>query len=114
MHEFVHGLVWKQFCVNGWKSINFGIKSFSPYCHCSEILKVRHYRIGTLAPMIVTGIIPFIISMITGNVTLFEVSIFLILSAGGDLAILFTLRNVNKDDYVMDHENLCGCFVFRK
>jgi len=70
LHEFFHGFVWHLFCNHKWKSIKFGIniKTFSPYAHCKEVLPINQYRLGTIAPAIITGVIPIHITQ-TGHPT---------------------------------------------
>lgn len=69
IHELLHGLTWGYFASNGLKSIKFGVKwkYLTPYCHCKEPLKVKHYKIGGAMPLLVLGIIPSIIGLIIGH-----------------------------------------------
>ena len=85
LHELIHGITFLFFCKNGLKSIRFGImwKFFTPYCHCKEPLKVRHYIVGALMPAIVLGFIPAIVGVITGQVLILLFGILFSLAAGG-------------------------------
>lgn len=113
-HELVHGFVFHFFCENKWKSIKFGIikKYLMPYCHCEEALQLMHYRLGTIAPLIVTGILPYVIALISDNFILMLISLPMIVGAGGDITILLLLRNEKNNVLVLDHETLCGCTVY--
>ena len=115
-HELIHGIVWAVFAKKGFKSIKFGVlwKMITPYCHCKEPLKVKHYILGGIAPAIVLGIIPAITAMFTGNIWLLIFGIFFTLAAGGDFLIINLLRKENPDDYVEDHPSEAGCFIYRK
>ncbi|MCM1991617.1 DUF3267 domain-containing protein [Oceanirhabdus seepicola] len=116
LHEFLHGFVWQLFCERKWKSINFGfnIKTFSPYAHCKEVLPINQYRLGTIAPAIFTGVIPFIFALIFKNNVLATASILLICVACGDFMILYTIAKEKSTSLVIDHPTMCGCQVYRK
>lgn len=110
IHELLHGLTWGQFASNGLKSIKFGVKwkFLTPYCHCKEPLKVKHYRIGIAMPLIVMGIIPSIIGLIIGHGGVLSFGIFFIWAAVGDIIGIFMLRKLDKDIYVSDHPEKMG------
>lgn len=116
VHEFIHGFVWHFYCKNRWKSIKFGIavKLLTPYCHCRELLFVWQYRLGTAAPLLLTGILPYLISLICGNFVLMAVSLLMIIGAGGDTAILLLLKNAKPYELISDHPSLCGCIVYHE
>jgi len=110
IHELLHGLTWGYFASNGLKSIKFGVKwkFLTPYCHCKEPLKVKHYKIGGAMPLIVMGIIPSIIGLITGHGGILSFGIFFTWAAGGDIIALFMLRKLDRDVYVSDHPEKMG------
>lgn len=110
IHELLHGLTWGYFASNGFKSIKYGIewKYLTPYCHCTEPLKVKHYKIGVAMPLIVMGIIPSIIGLILGYGEILSFGIFFTWAAGGDIIALFMLRKLESDVYVSDHPKKMG------
>jgi hypothetical protein len=110
LHELLHGLTWGQFASNGLKSIKFGVKwkFLTPYCHCKEPLKVKHYKIGAAMPLIVMGIIPSIIGLIIGYGGVLIFGIFFTWAAGGDIIALFMLRKLDNNTYVSDHPDKMG------
>lgn len=108
IHELLHGLTWSHFALHGMKSIKFGIKWLTPYCHCKEPLKVKHYKIGGAMPLIVMGIIPSIIGLIIGHGGILSFGIFFTWAAAGDIITLFMLRKLDGDDYVSDHPEKMG------
>ena len=63
-------------------------------------------------PGLVLGIIPFLLSLFTGSISLFFFSLFLTSGAVGDFIILFILRNQKKSNYVLDHPIKIGCYVY--
>jgi len=112
-HELTHGAVLKRFCEDKRSSIKYGIKSFVPYCHCKEILSVAEYRTVCAMPLLVTGIFPFIIALLTGHNPLAWASFLSVLGAGGDYAILLMLIREKRTAFVEDHPALIGCIVYR-
>lgn len=108
IHELLHGLTWGYFAANGMKSIKFGIKWLTPYCHCKEPLKVKHYKIGGAMPLIIMGIIPSIIGLIIGHGLILTFGIFFTWAAGGDIIALYMLRKLDNNIYVSDHPEKMG------
>jgi hypothetical protein len=116
LHELLHGITWAKFCKYGFRSIQFGMiwKFITPYAHCKEALKVAHYRWGTLMPGLLLGVLPLLIAYILGSGFLLVIGLTFLLAAGGDMTMLFLLRKVKKDDWIMDHPKEIGCFVIDK
>ncbi len=116
VHELIHGIIWALFAKGGFKSIKFGIlwKMLTPYCHCKEPLKVRHYIIGAIAPAIILGLVPSILAIINGHAGLLLFGMFFIMAAGGDLLIINLIRKEHLDDLVQDHPSEAGCYIYRK
>lgn len=115
-HELIHGITWARYTKNGFKSITFGVlwKMLTPYCHCSEPLKVKHYITGAIMPAIILGFLPFVYSLFTGNVLWLFFGIFFTMAAIGDLMIVNLVRKENMNSLVLDHPSEVGCYVFRK
>ena len=116
VHELIHGIVFALYAERGLKSISFGIlwEYLTPYCHCSEPIKLKGYIIGALMPGILIGIIPAIVSLFNGSMMLLILGVFFISAAGGDFLIVWMLRKENADSYVLDHPSEPGCFIYRK
>lgn len=115
-HELIHGITWSRFTSNGFKSIKFGVlwKMLTPYCHCKEPLRVKHYIFGAITPAIILGIVPAIISIFIGNLGLLVFGMFFTMAACGDFLIINLLRKENMEDLVQDHPSEAGCFIYRK
>jgi len=110
IHELLHGFTWGYFASNGLKSIKFGVKwkYLAPYCHCKEPLKVIHYKIGGAMPLIVLGIIPSLIGIVSGNGGILSFGIFFSWAAGGDIIALYMLQKLDNDIFVSDHPDKMG------
>ena len=115
LHELIHGFTWLLFIKWRVRNIRFGImwKYFTPYCHCKVPLKVKHYIIGALMPAFIFGIIPTIIAFLAGSIMLFFLGVNFIVAASGDFLITYMLINENGSNYVLDHDSLPGCTVYR-
>jgi hypothetical protein len=115
LHEFVHALFFLKGCDYGWKSIVFGIKSATPYCHCSEVISLRVYRQSLLAPLWAVCVPLAAVSMFTGNSLIFLLTISMIFGSGGDLAIFWMSRkHAGKTTYVWDMEDAVGCILYER
>lgn len=116
LHELVHGIFFARYAKNGFRSVKFGImwKALAPYAHCKEPLKIKQYTIALLTPLIFVGIIPAIIGLITGSALLTIFGIILSGGAAGDLMIYDLIKKENPEDYVQDHPNEAGCWIYRK
>ena len=113
LHELIHGLFWSFYLKKGFKSVKFGVvwKLLTPYCHSKEPMKMKHYRLGSIMPCIILGIIPATVSLFTGSLGLFGFGVFFTIAAGGDLLMLMLLRTEDKDALVQDHPNKIGCYI---
>jgi Putative zincin peptidase len=116
VHELIHGITFSFFTKSGFKAIKFGIawKMLTPYCHCKEPLLVKHYIIGGIMPAIILGFLPFIYSLLSGNLLWLAFAIFFTVAAIGDFYIIFILRKEDKNSMVLDHPSEVGCFIYRE
>lgn len=114
LHELLHGLPWSLFAKNGWSSIRFGILKphFVPYCHCVEPLRISHYIIGALTPLVVLGFAPVIYAWVTGNWLCLLFGAFFTVSAIGDVMIVYTMRKLKARTWVLDHPSEAGYFTY--
>ena len=112
IHELIHGFTLALFAKNGFKSIKFGVhwKLITPYCHCKEPLKVKHYAIGMAMPLIIMGIIPAITALFIGNGFLLLFGILFTWAAGGDVIGLIMLSKLKINDVVYDHPDKMGFY----
>ena len=74
---------------------------------------------GALMPCIVLGIIPTAIGILIGSSLLFWIGIVMILSAGGDIMIVWKMMKFKKQDeskeiLIYDHPTQAGSVIFEK
>lgn len=112
-HEFVHGLTWKLMGRLPWRHIRFGfqLKTFTPFAHVITPLPARAYRWGTAMPLLVVGLLPFLVGLVFDQPVWAAFGMVFTFVAGGDLAVLWTLRGVPGRALVRDHPERVGCYV---
>ena len=103
-----------MFAQNGFNSIKFGIvwQLITPYCHCKEPLKIKHYIFGALMPGILMGLLPTLYALIFDNIWLFIFGVFFTFAAAGDALMVYILRNVDTSVRFVPviSESLCQAF----
>ncbi len=113
LHEGTHALAWKYASGLPWSSFTFGVqwKTATPYCHSTAPMLVQPYRIGAIMPLIVTGILPWLVSLLMGNAELAMASAILISGAAGDLYILWSIKDLPREVLLQDHNTQAGCIA---
>ena len=121
VHELIHGLTWSMYAEHHFKDIEFGFMKelLTPYCTCTTPLPKKHYILGALMPCIVLGIIPTAIGILIGSSLLFWIGIVMILSAGGDIMIVWKVmkfkgQDESKEILIYDHPTQAGSVIFEK
>jgi hypothetical protein len=116
LHELIHGTIFLLFCKNGRRSVRFGImwQFLTPYCHCTEPLRVKHYILGALMPAFMLGFLPGLLGIITGRMSLLLTGMIFTFAAGGDFLVVWLLRDLPANAMVLDHESKVGCYVIDK
>ena len=71
-------------------------------------------KIGVLAPLVILGIVPAVLSFVTGKIFLLIMGILFSATAAGDIMIYLLIRKENPEHYVQDHPSEAGCYIFRK
>ena len=119
VHELVHGLSWVIFSPATFSDIAFGIdmQHLAPYCCCTAPLQKRSHLIGTLMPLILLGIVPFVISIFTASVFWLWVAVIMTAAATGDIMIavkLLRYKKTGSELLVIDHPVDAGTVVFER
>ena len=110
IHELIHAVAFSTLSGLGFSSIQFGInwRQLAPYIHVRKALLVKHYRLGIMLPMILTGILPALLSLIIGNGWLMCFSIIFIAGGAGDVLAWTALRRFSANHFVLDHPDHLG------
>ena len=101
---------------NGWDSIKFGInwKALAPYAHCKEALEVKKYYLGVIMPGIILGVLPALLSIVTGSAFLWIYGFIFTIAAGGDVIYLILLIKMDNNELVQDHPEKIGFKIFEQ
>ena len=118
-HELIHGACWAIFAEHHFKDIEFGFMKqyLTPYCTCTVPLDKGPYIFGALMPLIILGIVPMIIGIVTGSVFVLSVGILMTDAAAGDILIVWKLiryKSTAKHVVYMDHPTQAGGVIFEK
>lgn len=115
LHELIHAVFWARNCISGFKSIKFGVKwkALAPYTHCTESMDISAYRTGVMTPGLILGILPSAVGLVSGNLFAALFGIAFTCAAGGDIIILWLLRNVPPGTIVQDHNDKIGCYIIK-
>lgn len=113
VHEWIHAFSWMYFSKMPRAAIKFGInwKALSPYAHCTQPMDISAYRLGTMLPGLLLGIVPYVIGLFFGNIWIALFGLVFTFAASGDAIILWSLRRVSKGQWVEDHPHRAGCYV---
>jgi len=116
VHEGIHGLTWKLATGKSFGVIRFGFdwKTVTPYAHCTEPMRADAYRLGAGMPLLLMGVLPSIAGIATGSAAVMAFGLFFTFAAGGDMLILWLLRDVPGTALVEDHPNRAGSYVLRE
>jgi len=113
IHELLHMFVWALFAKKSLRAFKLGFqwKYLTPYAHCKEPMDIRPYRIGSFAPGLLLGLLPWSISLFTGDILLFFFGFLYTIAASGDFFILWLLRKLKPGTLIEDHPTNAGCYV---
>ena len=84
------------------------------YCHIDVPMKKRPYIIGAVMPLLLLGVIPTVIAIVLGSTFWLVFGIIFIVSAIGDIMIMWKIRREPSDALIYDHPTDAGCVVYRK
>ncbi len=112
-HELLHALIFGMFARGGYKSIRLGVerRTYTPYCHCTAPIRVQYYRLGALMPLLILGLAPFVVSLLTGSFGFWLFGFIFSIGAGGDLVAIEMLKKIPGHKKVQDHPEKMGFFV---
>lgn len=112
-HELIHAVCWAWLDLIPWRNIHFGFKwtTLTPFVHCSDPIEVTNYRWGVAMPAIILGFLPYLVALLFQVGWLLGFGLLFTLAAGGDILILWLLRNIKAGILVQDHPDLVGCRI---
>lgn len=114
VHELIHGFTWMWATHSGFKHLRFGLMTGAVYCHIDVPMRKRAYVAGALMPLILLGLLPYMVSFFIGSLWLMLFGTMLSAAAMGDVMIVWVIRHESPDTLVYDHPSEAGCLVYRK
>ena len=114
VHELIHGLTWMWVTHSSFKHLRFGLMTGAVYCHIDVPMRKRAYMAGALMPLILLGLLPYLVSFFIGSLWLMLFGTVLSSAAMGDVMIVWVIRHESPDTLVYDHPSEAGCLVYRK
>lgn len=114
IHELIHGITWIVVIRKSFSHLTFGTMAGAVYCHIDVPMRKSHYIVGGLMPLLLLGIIPTIVAIAVGSVLWLVLGVLFIVSAIGDILIVWKIRHEPKDALIYDHPTEGGCVVYRR
>jgi len=110
LHEGLHGFAWAISIKGGFRHIKFGFNKdmLAPYTHCKIPLNKWTYITGGVAPLLIMGIIPALVSFCFSNAYWYCLSLFCIWSSAGDILSCYYLLKVPSTFKIQDHPDKLG------
>ena len=112
VHELIHGFTWMWATRSGFSHLRFGLLQGGVYCHIDVPMSKRKYVVGALMPLLLLGVVPFLLSFATNSLWLMLFGAIFIGCAMGDVLIVWAIRNESPDTLVYDHPSEPGCVVY--
>ncbi len=119
LHELIHGVTWAIYAEHHFHDIAFGImkKFLTPYCTCKTPLPKIPYVLGALMPLLLLGIVPFVIAIFMDQFIVMIVGIVMITAATGDILIVHKVLGHKSDAeeiIYVDHPTEAGGVIFER
>lgn len=116
VHEGIHALGAMIFGKCKKENISFGFipRQLMFYCHAEAPMKASAYKTMLLLPVIITGFIPFVLSVCLGNIFLVVAFAMLISGGAGDLIMAASLRKIPASALLLDHPKAPAYYLLYK
>ena len=104
IHELIHGLTWKLAGRLNWDAIEFGFmwQAFAPYAHAKGAMTAGAYRLGTIMPGLLTGLLPVLVGTIWALPVWAGYGAFFLSAAAGDILVYLRMLPVDRSRMVID------------
>ncbi len=104
LHELIHAAFFLPFLSSKFKGLKFGYmkEKMAIYVHLKDPISITGFRIGLIMPAIILGILPIIVGLLFGYLSILLFGIFLTVAAIGDLLLLVKTRNLHSGFMIKD------------
>jgi len=105
LHEGIHAIGFIVFGKAKKEDVSFGviIKQGMIYCTTKKPLLASAYKISVILPLIITGLIPLIVVIISGHFNYIFLFSLLVSGAAGDITMFNRIKRLNKNQLILDH-----------
>ncbi len=114
VHELIHGFTWMWVTHSSFRHLRFGLLRGGVYCHIDVPMNKRGYVMGALMPLLLLGIVPFLLSFAIHSLWMMLFGAIFIACAMGDVLIVWAIRHDSADTLVYDHPSEAGCLVYHR
>ncbi|MBA3659463.1 MAG: DUF3267 domain-containing protein [Gemmatimonadales bacterium] len=116
VHELCHAAGFRLAGRAPRSAVRIGLnrRTLTPFASCSAPVTAASYRIATLLPAVALGLMPAALAVLIGSGPLAVWAFVMLALAGGDVALLWTIRSVPARALVVDHPSRVGCTVVRR
>lgn len=110
IHEIIHFLTFAIVRKGQFNdiSIGFDIKNLNFYTLCSKHLRAIEYIYVLASPLIILGVIPYIIGLLSHNIYIASVGLFMIQGGAGDIIYIFLIKNLPFNTKIKTHDLYYG------
>lgn len=115
LHELIHAVFFAPFLPTKFKGLKFGYMKdkMALYVHLKEPISITGFRLGTVMPGIVLGIIPIISGIMYGYLSVLLFGLFLTIAAVGDFLLLSKTLHVKSGYKIKDNPDDIGVDIIK-
>ena len=110
LHEAIHALFFSFFLPSKFQGIQFGFNKDHgiPFVHINEPISVLGFRVGAIMPLIILGIIPAVLGLYSGYISLTAFGALFTISASGDLLLIVQTKDLPATQRIKDLPDKIG------
>jgi len=104
VHELIHAVFFLPFLPSKFNGLKFGYdkEKLMLYVHLKEPISVTGYRIGTIMPAVILGVLPTVLGLLYGYLSVLLFGIFLTVAAIGDFLLLAKTMHLHSGFMIKD------------
>ena len=116
VHELMHALMAIVVGKVKPKDIKLGVKLRDGifYCNVSKPVTAGAYKVMLIVPIIVTGVIPWVMCAVFGNLFFIAAASLLIAGGASDVLMFSSLVKTDNKQLIMDHEDAAAYYLLVK
>lgn len=110
IHELIHYISFILIGKVTFKDVTMGFdkKHFCFYTDCFEYIRAIEYIWVLACPMIILGLIPYIVGLLSSNIYISSIGLFMTLGSSGDLMLIYLIRKLSFNTKIKTHDKYFG------